>query len=73
MVEKIALKSNPENPEAAIADIAACVPMKHLAKPIEAEDLFAFLKSNGSSYLTGSQIIIDSESTLSEIMSIGTN
>ena len=34
MVEKMAVESNPENPEQAIADIAVGVPMKRLAKPI---------------------------------------
>ena len=43
MVEKMAVESNPENPEAAIADIAVGVPMKRLAKPIEVGELFAFL------------------------------
>ena len=73
MVEKMALESNPENPEAAIADIAVGVPMKRLAKPIEVGELFAFLGSDESSYLTGSQIVIDGGSTLPETMSIGTN
>ena len=67
MVEKMAVESNPENPEAAIAD------MKRLAKPIEVGELFAFLGSDESSYLTGSQIVIDGGSTLPETMSIGTN
>ena len=49
------------------------VPMKRLAKPIEVGELFAFLGSDESSYLTGSQIVIDGGSTLPETMSIGTN
>lgn len=73
MVEKMAMESNPENPEAAIAEIAAGVPMKRLARPIEVGELFAFLGSDESSYLTGSQIVIDGGSTLPETMSIGTN
>ncbi len=74
MVEKMALESNPDDPESAIADIAkwACL-MKRLAKPIEVGELFAFLGSDESSYLTGSQIVIDGGSTLPETMSIGTN
>lgn len=73
MVEKMALESNPADPESAINDIARGVPMKRLAKPIEVGELFAFLGSDESSYLTGSQIVIDGGSTLPETMSIGTN
>ena len=73
MVEKMAVESNPENPEQAIADIAVGVPMKRLAKPIEVGELFAFLGSEEASYLTGSQVVIDGGSTLPETMSIGTN
>jgi len=73
MVEKMAVESNPEDPERAIMDIAKGVPMKRLAKPIEVGELFAFLGSDESSYLTGSQIVIDGGSTLPETMSIGTN
>lgn len=73
MVEKMALESNPEHPEVPIQDIAAAVPMKRLAKPQEVGELFAFLGSDESSYLTGSQIVIDGGSTLPETMSMGTN
>ena len=73
MVEKMAVESNPENPEQAIADIAVGVPLKRLAKPIEVGELFAFLGSDEASYLTGSQVVIDGGSTLPETMSIGTN
>lgn len=73
MVEKMAIESNPNDPENAINDIAKGVPMKRLAKPIEVGELFAFLGSDESSYLTGSQIVIDGGSTLPETMSIGTN
>ena len=40
--------------------------MKRLANPIEVGELFAFLGSDESSYLTGSQIVIDGGSTLPE-------
>ena len=66
MVEKMAVESNPENPEAAINDIAANVPMGRLARPIEVGELFAFLGSDESSYLTGAQIVIDGGATLPE-------
>ena len=73
MVEKMAVESNPEDPESAIRDIARGVPMGRLAKPTEVGELFAFLGSDESSYLTGSQVVIDGGSTLPETMSIGTN
>lgn len=73
MVEKMAIESNPDDPKSAINDIAKGVPMNRLAKPTEVGELFAFLGSDESSYLTGSQIVIDGGSTLPETMSIGTN
>ena len=73
MVEKMAVESNPADPESAIQDIASGVPMKRLAKPIEVGELFAFLGSDESSYITGGQFVIDGGSTLPETVSIGTN
>ncbi len=73
MVEKMALESNPSDPESAINDIAKGVPIKRLAKPVEVGELFAFLGSDESSYITGAQIVIDGGSTLPETVSIGTN
>lgn len=73
MVEKMALESNPDNPEEAINDIAVGVPMKRLAKPTEVGELFAFLGSDEASYITGEQVVIDGGSTLPETMSMGTN
>lgn len=71
MVEKMAVESNPADPESAIADIAKAVPMQRLAKPAEVGELFAFLGSDEASYLTGSQVVIDGGSTLPETMSMG--
>ena len=73
MSEKMARESNPEDPEAALKAIAVGVPMKRLCMPIEVGELFAFLGSDESSYITGEQIVIDGGSTLPETMSIGTN
>jgi hypothetical protein len=69
----MALESNPSDPESAINDIAKGVPIKRLAKPVEVGELFAFLGSDESSYITGAQIVIDGGSTLPETVSIGTN
>ena len=71
MVEKMAVESNPADPESAIADIAKAVPMQRLAKPTEVGELFSFLGSDEASYLTGSQVVIDGGSTLPETMSMG--
>ncbi len=71
MVEKMAVESNPADPESSIADIAKAVPMQRLAKPTEVGELFAFLGSDEASYLTGSQVVIDGGSTLPETMSMG--
>ena len=73
MVEKMAVESCPENPESAIDAIAINVPMKRLAKPTEVGELFAFLGSDESSYITGGQFVIDGGATLPETMSMGTN
>ena len=73
MVEKMAIESNPVDPESAINDIAMNVPMKRLAKPTEVGELFAFLGSDESSYITGGQFVIDGGATLPETMSMGTN
>lgn len=72
MVEQMASESNPDNPEEAIDSIAQSVPMKRLAKPTEVGELFAFLGSDESSYLTGSQVVIDGGATLPETISMGT-
>lgn len=73
MVEKMAQESSPDDPERAIADIACQVPMQRLAKPEEVGELFAFLGSDESSYMTGSQVVIDGGATLPETRSIGTD
>ncbi|MBP2622589.1 SDR family oxidoreductase UcpA [Streptococcus oricebi] len=73
MVEKMAQESNPEDPESVITGIAQSVPMKRLADPKEVGELFAFLGSDESSYLTGTQIVIDGGSTLPETIGMGTN
>ena len=71
MVEGIALETNPNNPESVIQDIAKGIPMKRLAKPIEVGELFAFLGSDESSYITGGQFVIDGGATIPETNVVG--
>jgi hypothetical protein len=71
LVEGMARQSDPENPERAIQAIADAVPLKRLADPMEVGELAAFLGSNESSYITGTQIVIDGGSTLPETTSMG--
>ena len=70
LVEGMAKQSCPEDPESAIQAIADAVPLKRLAKPAEIGELAAFLGSDESSYLTGTQIVIDGGSTLPETSSM---
>lgn len=47
------------------------VPLKRLADPEEVGELAAFLGCYESSYITGTQIVIDGGSTLPETTSMG--
>ncbi len=71
LVEGMAVQSDPENPERAIQAIANAVPLKRLARPEEVGELAAFLGCEESSYITGTQIVIDGGSTLPETSSMG--
>lgn len=71
LVEGMAKQSDPENPQRAIAAIANAVPLKRLADPKEIGELAAFLSCEESSYITGTQIVIDGGSTLPETSSMG--
>lgn len=71
MTEAMAKESNPADPESVFADMAKAIPIRRLAKPIEVGELFAFLGSDESSYLTGAQVVIDGGSTLPETVSMG--
>ncbi len=66
MSEFMAKQTDPDNVEAIFADMAKGIPVKRLAKPKEVGELFAFLGSDESSYLTGSQIVIDGAATIRE-------
>lgn len=72
MAESIAQQSNPEEPEAVLTEMAKAIPMQRLAEPEEIGELAAFLGSDESSYMTGTQNVIDGGSTLPESVSVGT-
>lgn len=71
MVDGMSKDSNPNNPESVIDGIAAAIPLKRLATPLEIGELAAFLASNEASYITGQGIVIDGGSTLPETMTMG--
>lgn len=71
MVEGMAKQSDPEDPSRAIKAIADAIPLGRLADPMEIGELAAFLGSDESSYITGTQVVIDGGSTLPETTSMG--
>lgn len=71
LVEGMARQSDPADPERAISAIAQAVPLRRLADPKEIGELAAFLGSEESSYITGTQVVIDGGSTLPETSSMG--
>ena len=71
MVEGMSKDSNPDDPESVIDGIAAAIPLKRLATPLEIGELAAFLASSEASYITGQGIVIDGGSTLPETMTMG--
>lgn len=71
MAESIASQSNPEDPESVLTEMAKAIPLRRLANPLEVGELAAFLASDESSYLTGTQMVIDGGSTLPESVSVG--
>jgi NAD(P)-dependent dehydrogenase (short-subunit alcohol dehydrogenase family) len=71
MAEQIARESNPENPASVIDGIASAVPLGRLGNILEIGELAAFLASEESSYITGTQVVIDGGSTLPETVSVG--
>lgn len=71
MVKQMAVDSNPDDPGSVIKGIADAIPVGRLADPEEVGELAAFLASDESRYITGTQVVIDGGSTLPETMSVG--
>lgn len=71
MVEGIAKDTDATNPNSVVEGIATGIPMKRLGTTEELGDLAAFLASDESRYITGSEFVIDGGSTLPETMSVG--
>lgn len=71
MAEQIARESNPGNAAEVLDGIARGVPIGRLGKITEIGELAAFLASDESSYITGTQVVIDGGSTLPETVSVG--
>jgi NAD(P)-dependent dehydrogenase (short-subunit alcohol dehydrogenase family) len=71
MAEQIAKESDPENPDSVIEGIAKGVPLGRLGDKHEIGELAAFLCSDESAYITGTQVVIDGGSTLPETVSVG--
>ena len=66
MVEKGAAEFSPDNADAILDMVAGTIPMGRLGTISEIGELAAFLASDESSYITGTQIVIDGGSTLPE-------
>ena len=71
MVEKMAVVSNPDDPEALINSIAQNIPMKRMGTIYELGELAAFLACDESSYITAETVVFDGGSTLPETNSMG--
>lgn len=66
MVEMGAKETNPNDPQSVINKIIDGIPMGRMGNACEIGDLVAFLASDESKYITGTQIVIDGGSTLPE-------
>lgn len=71
MVEGIAKDTDTNNPDSVVKGIADGIPMGRLGTIEELGNLAAFLASDASSYITGSEFVIDGASTLPETKSVG--
>lgn len=67
MIDKIASDLNPDNPDSVIDYIVGTIPMDRMGTIFEIGELAAFLGSDESTYITGTQVVIDGGSTLPEV------
>lgn len=66
MVENGVREISPDDPEPILQMIAGTIPMGRLGTTQEVGELAAFLASDESTYITGTQVVIDGGSTLPE-------
>ncbi len=71
MVKNMSIESSPLHPNSVIESIESSIPMKRMGTIRELGELAAFLASDESSYITGSEFVIDGGSTLPETNSMG--
>lgn len=69
MIKGVASRLEPDNPQLVIDRIVGTIPIGRIGKIEEIGELAAFLSSDESSYITGTQIVIDGGSTLPETLS----
>lgn len=69
-VEQVCRDNRPDDPESAMRDMAAFIPLKRLCNIEEIGDLVAFLASDDAKYITGTEMVIDGGSTLPETFDI---
>jgi NAD(P)-dependent dehydrogenase (short-subunit alcohol dehydrogenase family) len=71
MAEQIARESNPNNPKKIIDGMSEGVPLGRMGSITEIGELAAFLSSDESAYITGTQIVIDGGSMLPQTVCVG--
>ena len=70
MAEDVARMSRPDDVEGAIKNMCTAIPMKRMCTIRELGDLAVFLSSDESTYITGTQVVIDGGSTLPETFGV---
>ena len=66
MVENAVRAFSPDNPDPILDMMAGTIPMGRMGDILEIGELAAFLASDESTYITGTQVVIDGGSTLPE-------